>query len=406
MGYSKQALIGVSWVGFLKVVMRVFTLIRISILARIFTPAEFGLYGIASLILSLIEIIAETGVNIFLIQEKKSAEKYINTAWIASIVRGIIIAFIIVISSPFVVLFFNIPNAIHLLILISIVPLIRGFINPSVAFYQKELQFKNEFLFRSTVFLIESATVILVALSTHAISSIIVGLIIGAIAEVILSFFIVKPRPFFRFEKNLLWNILHKGKWVTAAGVFNYLFHNVDDILVGKILGATSLGFYQMAYKISIFPITEIADVLSRVSFPLFVKISQDQKRLRRAFYKTLGLVSLLCMILGITLFVFTEPIVRIILGSKWLPIISFLKILIVFGVIRGISGFSSSLFLAVKKQEYVSAVTLISFISVIILIIPLIKWGGLVGASMAPLIASIIALPIMGYFVYKILYV
>ena len=385
--------------------MRVITFARIGILARILSPNQFGVFGLATLILSFIEIITETGINIFLIQQNDDVKKYINTAWIVSIIRGVLISIIIAASSPFIASFFNTPSASGLLLLTSLVPLIRGFINPSVVKFQKDLKFDKEFYFRFSIFLIEAIGVTILAMLTRSEISLVIGLIISAMIEVIMSFKIIKPIPILAFNKDIFKLIIKRGKWVSIAGVTHYLFQNIDDILIGKLLGTTSLGFYQMAYKISILPITEISDVIARVAFPIFVKISDDQIRLRKAFLKTLAAISFLSLGLGVISLIFTKEIVTILLGDEWLPILPFLKILIVFGVVRAISGAPSMLFLAIKKQEYTSYFTTGSLIILLILIVPFVTTQGIIGASLASLYAAIAIVPVMIYYTYKVLY-
>jgi len=389
----------------LKIAMRVITFARIGILARILSPNQFGVFGLATLILSFIEIITETGINIFLIQQNDDVKKYINTAWIVSIIRGVLISIIIAASSPFIASFFNTPSASGLLLLTSLVPLIRGFINPSVVKFQKDLKFDKEFYFRFSIFLIEAIGVTILAMLTRSEISLVIGLIISAMIEVIMSFKIIKPIPILAFNKDIFKLIIKRGKWVSIAGVTHYLFQNIDDILIGKLLGTTSLGFYQMAYKISILPITEISDVIARVAFPIFVKISDDQIRLRKAFLKTLAAISFLSLGLGVISLIFTKEIVTILLGDEWLPILPFLKILIVFGVVRAISGAPSMLFLAIKKQEYTSYFTTGSLIILLILIVPFVTTQGIIGASLASLYAAIAIVPVMIYYTYKVLY-
>ena len=96
MGYLKQTVINVSWAGILRASTRIITFIRIIVLARILTPSQFGVFGIASLVLSFLEILTETGINVFLIQEKKAIKYYINDAWLVSILRGILISVFII----------------------------------------------------------------------------------------------------------------------------------------------------------------------------------------------------------------------------------------------------------------------------------------------------------------------
>lgn len=402
-GYRRHVYKGISWVGFLRLSVRAITLIRTSILARILTPAQFGLIGIATLALSLIEIFTETGINIFLIQENKKLDTYINTVWIVSILRGALISLLIIAFSPLVVYFFDSPNAYSLLLLISIVPFVRGFINPSIVIFQKELQFNKEFYFRSFLFFIDSVVAISIAFYSLSASSIIFGLIASSLMETILSFIIIKPIPRLNFNNNQFIKILHAGRWITAAGIFNYLFHNADSIVVGKLMGVSSLGIYNVAYKISILPITEISDSVSRVTFPVYAKIADDLNRLKKAFIKTTLLLTISSIGFGLVLYVFTKELVLIILGDQWLQAVPIIKVLVIFGVIRGITGSSSALFLAIKKQKYVTLVTFVSILGLGITIVPFIMMFGLVGAAISALAGSIFALPVIIYFVFKI---
>lgn len=406
MGYLKHSVKGITWVALLRVFTRALSFGKIAIIARLLSPLQFGLFGIASIVLAFIEIVTETGINVFLIQEnEKEVKKYINTAWIVSIVRGVIVFLLIVFSSPFIVFFFNAPGSFDLILLISLVPLVRGFINPSVAFLQKELQFQKEFYLKSFIFIIDALTSVILVYFLKSPSGIIYGLLVGGVVEVILSFLVVSPRPYFEFKVLHIQHILHRGKWVTVSGIFNYLYHNIDDVLVGKIINIGSLGLYSMVYKISTLPISEVADVISRVSFPVYVKIAGDKVRLKTAFLKTGISVSLLSIPLGALCILFPKEIILIILGEKWISAWPTLQVLGFFGIIRSISGTTSALFLSVNKQEYVALVTFVSFIGLIVTIVPLINMYGIIGAAIASVIGSVVALPIMAYYTVKIFY-
>jgi lipopolysaccharide exporter len=403
-GYFYLVVKSTFWVAGLRAFIRSLTFIRIAILARILTPSQFGVYGIVSFVLSFVEMLTETGINVFLIQQKKSYKKFINTAWIISIVRGIVIAGVIIIAAPFISQFFNSDESYNLILLSSLIPLIRGFINPSIVQFQKDLKFSKDFLFRSVIVIVEVSSSIMLAVITRSESALIWSMIISASLEVALSFLFLRPTPKLVFSKGYFSKIIHSGKWVTIAGITNYLFHNADDIVVGRLLNTYSLGLYQMAYKISIFPITEISDVIARVTFPVFVKINNDKKRLQKAFLKTMVIVTVLSVIFGGILFIFTEDLVKLALGEKWIEIVPFLRVLTLFGVVRGISGTTSMLFLSVKKQKYVSVVTTASFVVLMIWIFPLITTYQLMGASVAALLAAICVVPLMIYYTVKVL--
>ena len=161
MGYSSAAFKGVSWMGFLRISTRLITFVRLAILARILIPAQFGVFGVATLVLSFLEVLTETGINVFLIQKRDEADKYINSAWIVSILRGCLIFLILAITAPFIANFFNSPESQKIILLIAFVPLIRGFINPSIINIQKEIQFQKEFYLRSILFFTDSLSSVL-----------------------------------------------------------------------------------------------------------------------------------------------------------------------------------------------------------------------------------------------------
>ncbi len=403
MGYFRDTFKGISWIGSLRVSTRLLAFLKIAILARILLPEQFGLFGIASLALAFLEILTETGINVFLVQSKINLKKYINTAWVIAIFRGILISSVIVLASSLITSFFKSPGSYSLLLLISLVPLIRGFLNPAIIKFQKELEFNKEFFFRFFVFSCDAFFAVLITLIIRSASGLVWGLIAGGLLEVLLSFIVVKPIPKFVIEKAQVRKILGRGKWVTAAGIFNYLFRQGDDIVVGRLLNVTALGTYQIAYKLSTLPITEVSEVFGKVTFPVYVKISDDIIRLKRAFVRTTLTISALVIPIGLILFFFSKEIVLIVLGGNWLAVVPALKVLSIFGMVRAISGSSSALFLAIKKQEYVMVVTLVSILGLAISIVPLVVKFGIVGAGLSALIGSITALPIIIFYLARV---
>lgn len=402
MGYSKQAFIGISWMSAFRVVSRVIATCRGILLARILTPAQFGVFGITSIILSFLEILTETGINVFLIQEKNNIDKFISSAWIVSILRGVLIFLGILFLSPLIVNFFNIPDLYRFLFLISFVPLIKGFINPSIVKLQKELKFNKEFWLRISIYLFDSTISMSLAFILKDAIGFVWGLIAGAMLELILSFVLFKTRPWLKFEFNFIKQIINRGKWVTAYGIFNYIAQEGDTIVVGKILGAFPVGIYQMGYKFSTLPISEISDVVNKVVFPVYSKISEEKKRLLNAFKKTLIMVSFPVVLLSLVIFFLPRSFFELVLGSQWGEIATTIKILVIYGMLRAISGITSSLFLALKKQNYVTGMTLLRVFILAVTIVPLTGQYGIVGASVSALLSVFFELPLIGYFILK----
>jgi lipopolysaccharide exporter len=403
MGYAKDTVKGISWMGGFRVVNRGMVFVKTALLARLLSPAQFGVFGIATLALGLLEVLTETGINVFLIQDKSDLDEYVDTAWIVSILRGLLISLIMLVMAPAVSSFFRSPESLAVLLLIALVPFLRGFLNPSEVVFQKELQFNKEFFFRSSIIFVDTVVAVVLSLITRSVFALIWGMIAGAILELAISFLLIKPRPKLAFDREKVKRVIERGKWITAAGIFNYLFSNGDNMVVGRLLGEAPLGTYSVSYKISTLPVSEISDVFAKVTFPVYVKISEDTKRLKRAFFRTFLVSGFLVTLAGLFIFIFSRQIVQIVLGPNWTAAIPVLKVLSVFGIVKGISNLPFSLFLALKKQEYVMGTTLVGIVALAASIIPLSLKYGLTGTGISVIVSTIATFPVLAYYLAKV---
>lgn len=402
MGYTKQTIKGISWIGAFRIVTRIISFARTALLARLLTPRDFGVFGIATLVLSFLEIVTETGINIILVQKKESINEYINTAWVTSIIRGVLISIFIIILTPFIAGFFNDSSAILMLYIISVVPLIRGFINPSITKFIKDLEFKNEFMYRTSIFFVESVVSLGIVFYSQSVIGLAVGLICGAFFEVILSFIVVRPRPQFIFDKDKFFDVLGKGKWLTATGIFQYLYQNIDDVVVAKMVNVSTFGMYDIAYRISMLPITEISDVIGRVTFPVFVHMNTEIERLKKAFLKSFVLTAVIVIPIGLIFYIFSKEIVLLFLGSQWIQVSEILKVLALFGVIRALTQTAVPVLYALNKQDIMTKLSIMNFLIIAIVIFPAVSAYGVIGAAYAAVISHLLAVPYLIYILKK----
>lgn len=404
MGYLRDAIKGVGWMTAFRVLYRLIGIARIAIIAHILTPFSLGVFGIVTIVLGFLEIITETGINIFLIQEKDDIDNYINTAWVVSIIRGFLISVLIFVLAGPVSGFFNSPGSKNLLYIAALIPLIRGFINPSVVKFQKELQFNKDFLYRILIFIVESTVSVLGVVITKSLYALVFGLLAGALFEVVYTFIVARPWPKFEFNPVKTKRVIDRGKWVTLYGIFDYLYTQSDNIIVGRILGVAPLGIYQNAYKISTAPLTEVGNIFYTVTFPVFSKISGEAKRLKSAFLKNTFVNFVLMSLAGIFIFVFAAPIVHILFGKGWEAAIPVVKLLSILGVVRGVVGSTGSLLIAKEKQKYTAIVMMVSTLGLWATIIPLTHTYGIIGAGISAIIGTLISLPFTVYFINKTL--
>jgi len=298
--------------------------------------------------------------------------------------------------------FFSSPDARILLNLVSIVPFIRGFVNPAGIKFLKELHFEREFGYRTVIMLSEILLSIVAALITHSAASFAYGLIFSALVEVMLSFALISPRPKFKYNWTKVKHVLNAGKWVTGFGFFDYIFTQGDNFTVGRILGESSLGIYRTAYSFSTLPVTEISQAYYSVMFPVFVEMRTNLSQLKRAVLRSSVVVSGVMILAGILVFFFADLMVKILLGPNWISAIPVIKVLAIAGLFRGLSYVFNPLFVALGHQKYITIIIFASMATLLISVVPLVQRFGMLGAAYSATLASIITLPVTVFLARK----
>ncbi|MFX4261832.1 oligosaccharide flippase family protein, partial [Pelotomaculum propionicicum] len=245
---TNRVINGGKWIIILQVVSRIFQFLRIIFLVRMLSPNDFGLFGIALLTLSTIESITQTGLEQSLIQKQKNINIYLDVAWTAQILRGIAIALILYFSSPFISIFFQEPQVKNLLQVLAFAVLINEFRNIGVIYFIKDIEFKKQIFYELPGLLVDIVVSIILSIILKSALALVYGLLAGNIIRLIMSYVIHNYRPSLKFDLKKTKDLFSYGRWILFSSVLIFLLTQGDDIFVGKILGATALGFYQIAF--------------------------------------------------------------------------------------------------------------------------------------------------------------
>lgn len=404
MGYFPTAIKGIGWMGVLQGIFRLLTLLKFVIIARLLDPSQIGLFGLVMLMVSFFESISDFGLSLFLVQATQKEDRLINAVWTVSIIRGLILTLILLLVSYPIATFFNVGDNIMLFLIGSIIPFVKSFANPSIAKFQKHLHFHKEFLFRSTIVLIEVISSIVLVFILKSPIALVYSLIFSSITETILSLLIVRPIPKFTFEIEKIREIVDFGKWVSLIGTTSFFANQLDSILVGRLTGAEGLGIYQIAQKFSLKIMSEAGDVVAKVVFPIFAKIKSDHNRLKAAFLKTFILVSIIFGLITVGLMLYSSEFILVTLGEQWLVADKPLKIFAILGFATVIMSMITSLFLALGRAD-ITAKSII-FRSIILSVLLFIQKDKLTMTSISflSLMSFLLMFPFVSYRLIQIL--
>jgi len=399
---SERVVKGGFWVFSLRITQQAFSLVRLIILARILSPNDFGLMGIALLVMATLDTFSQTGFQQALIQKKEDIKPYLNSAWTVLILRGFILFTILYFIAPYAAIFFKAPEAKPIIQVIGFSVLLQAFTNIGVIYFQKELEFNKQFIYQLAGTLADFIVAVSAVLILRNVWALVFGLLAGNAAKLIASYFIHPYRPHLSKDLGKAKELFGFGKWILGSSILIFLITQGDDIFVGKLLGATMLGFYQMAYRISNIPATEITHVISQVTFPAYSKLQDNIPKLREAYLKVLQFTAFLSFPIAGLIFVLAPDFTRIFLGEKWMPMVPAMQILVWWGAIRGLVGAISPVFMSIGKPKIVTKLQLIQTVLLFILIYPLTLHWNIFGASLSVFLSALVMFFIRNYILIK----
>lgn len=396
MGYTRNAIEGFSFQTFLKIAAAAVAIGKWAVIARVLTPETIGLFSLVTISLGVTEATTQTGVNLTIVRSKQSVRYFLDSAWVIAIIRGLVIGVVMIVLGYGLSLFFNQPELVMLVSLTALVPVIKGFINPSIIELQKELKFFLDASFRLVITMAEAFFAIVVAWTTHSIYALISSMIFAAIVEVALSFIFFKSKPRFVYQKSRGEEILQGAKWLSFSALFDYLNENLDNFLVGKLSGIRNLGLYHNAYAFAHRINYDQAKSVTHGTLPIYSKLQNNPSRLMRAFLRATVSTLLMVSVVSIPILLFPRFFVELLLGEQWVEIAGFLHWLVLAGIVQSFSALCYSLMMAKKAYGMVNLHLVSSVVLMAVLVTVMSRVSGLPGAAFAIFISRLINVPIL----------
>lgn len=388
---------GVGSLVTLKYATKAFALVRLAVITRWLSPADLGGFGLAILVFAVAEIVTETGVNMTLLKHPNRLKTYIHTAWVVSMVRGVLIAAAILALAVPLQQFFSVAELPFLLQLCALTAVIRGAINPAVITFQQELQFGRETLYRVPLQIIDLLVGFLFAWWWQSAAGLIVGLMVAAVVEVISSFMIFSQRPNLLLARwDQVKSLYRETRAIILNGIAHYLTEHSDDLLIGRLLGSSALGLYQTAYKIISAVTMDLAAVSVQALYPIYAKRLNSSEGIARTFWRSFATFLIAVVPFGVAFMIFPAQLTNLVFGAEWQGIAPILPWLFIGAVAK--SSLTLATPIAILKNT-VKWYALINF-SIVVMMLAGITWlgprYGVLGASWAVMIAMLAVQPVV----------
>jgi len=347
--------------------------------------------------MSAIETFSKTGYREALIQKKEDIRGYLNAAWTVLIIRGFIIFIVIYLLAPYASLFFHSPAVVPIIQVLGFAFFFDAFNNVGVVFFRKELEFNKVFIHRFVGISTNFVVAVIAALILRSVWALVLGLLAEKIVSIIVSYVIHPYRPRFSKDIEKARELFGFGKWILGSSILVFIGEHIDDIFVGRVLSATALGFYQMAYRISNMLETEITQVITSVAFPAYAILQDQPIRLQKAYFRIMRLTMAISIPIAVGMVFLAPEFTVIFLGEKWMSMVVVMQLLAVAGLVKSIISTGSPLFTGGGYPNYQFYMQLIRGLTIIIVIYPLIVYAGISGAALG-VILSMMGMLIIWY--------
>jgi PST family polysaccharide transporter/lipopolysaccharide exporter len=296
--------------------------------------------------------------------------------------RGLLITGVVVLAAPLIADFFSEPRATNVVRVVALSPLLMAVKNPGVIYFQKDLDFHKQTVYKSSYSISRFVVGVAYALVVPSVWALVVSYIVADVVRVLVSYAIHDYRPWPEIRLSLAKELINYGKWITGGSILYFLYSEGDDVVVGWALSASALGFYQLAYQFGLAPGKELSGIIRKVMFPSFSKLQDDMAQVRSAFYHALQFATFLGFPAAVGIAVITPPFVKAILGSDWTPMIPAMQLLALYGLALTVTNTYSPVWKALNRPDYGTKLAAVRVTLIAILIIPLTQQFGIVGAA------------------------
>lgn len=320
---------GFAWTSLGRLLLQASNLVALTVTSRYLSPAEFGLFAPPVIMASLASAVADGTFGTALLQRKDLQDDHVRAAIWASVLAAVAVTAVLVMSAPVVEHAFGFDGLAPIVAASALMVLPRLVAAVPQALLQRQMRFRE----LTTVALVTAIAgrilpTIGLAVTGFGVWSLVAGLVIQTYVEAALLFWRAKPSLIPPTDWSRARDVVGFGGRVMAIQSLNQVASNVDNVLVGRLLGAVALGFYSRAFALMMLPVNLVGSSAQQVLFPRFSRLQDDRPALRAQFCAALDLVTGLVLPMSAMLVIASDSLVLLLLGSAWTPVIAPTRVL------------------------------------------------------------------------------
>ena len=331
---KKKAIRGVSWSFVDNIASQGITFLVGIILARLLSPAEFGILGMITIFIAISNSIIDSGFSNALIRKNDAKRIDYNTVFIFNLVLSLVLYGVLYVASPAISRFFHEPQLVAITRVMGLLLLINALGIIQRTLLVKRVDFKTQTKVSVIASLGSAVVGVGMAWAGFGVWSLVGQQLSRQFLNTLFLWVFNRWRPLLEFSIQSFKELFSFGSKLLASGLIDTLFKNIYYIIIGRFYSAAQLGQYTRAEQFNMIFSSNLTSVIQRVSYPVLSSIQNEAERLREAYrrvIKSTMLVAFACM-LGLA--ACAKPVILILIGEKWLVAAEYLQIICFSGML------------------------------------------------------------------------
>jgi PST family polysaccharide transporter len=378
------------WAGLSQGSRTVLQLAGIAVLSRILPPADFGLLAMALVIVNLANLLRDMGTSAAVIQRHELTPQLLNSVFWLTAGFGILLAVLIVAGSPLAAWSFHEPKLIPLLSLLSINFPLSCSAATHAALMERNSQFRRLAAIEIGAAVVGLVTAIVMANLGYGVYSLAGQSLVSTSLSSLLTWLSSPWRPGFSFERSEIAGLWKFSSNIVGFNLVNYFARNADTMLIGHTLGSVQLGYYNMAYRVMLFPVQNLTWVVGRALLPVFSRLQHDRPAMGDRYIEVLSHIAFITAPLAIGVWLFRHHIIILFLGPGWDASSAVLAWLAPVSFIQSLASTTGTIFTATGRTDMMRKYGMLNTVLTVTAFAAGLPWG-ITGVAAAYMTAMVI---------------
>lgn len=328
MDLRSSTILGIIWSFIDNSLTQIITFVVGIILARLLSPAEFGLVGMIGIFIVISQAFVDSGFSDALIRKKECTSGDYSTIFYFNLAVSFFFYLILLASSGLIADFFNEQKLIEITRVVGLSIVINAF----GLVHQTQLTKNIQIKILTKISIIANITSGLIAVSMaysgYGVWSLVFRNLSNLFIRNLLLWYSSKWRPVLVFSIESLKEMFAFGSKLLFSGLLNSIFENIYYFVIGKFFSAEQLGYYSRADTFAKLPSSNINGVIQRVSYPVLAKIQDDNIALKRVLKKLIKTTMFITFFFMLMMAATAKSLIITLIGEKWIPSIQYLQLL------------------------------------------------------------------------------